>query len=128
MCDGRGRALGFRLLPGNRNELKVAADLLAVAVGLGVVERVVCDRGYSSAAWRDAIREAGAEPVVPAQPTRPEVRYRRAAYRRRHHVEQAWARLKEWPAVATRYEKRAESYLGVLHVAAAMDWIKHGVS
>ena len=120
--------MAFRLLPGNRNEIRAAPALLAAAVSLGRVRRVICDRAYSKAAWREAIREAGAEPVVPAQPTRPEVRYRRAAYRRRHHVEQAWARLKEWPAVATRYEKRAESYLGVLHVAAAMDWIKHGVS
>lgn len=108
--------------------MKAAADLLAVAVGLGVVERVVCDRGYSSAAWRDAIREASAEPVVPAQPTHPPVAYDRGAYRRRHHVEQAWGRLKEWRTVATRYEKTASSFLGVLHVAAAMDWIKHELS
>ena len=99
-----------------------------MAVGLGAVERVVCDRGYSSAAWRDAIRAAGAEPVVPAQPTHPAVPYDRGAYRRRHRVEQAWGRLKEWRAVATRYEKTASSFLGALHVASAMDWIKHGLS
>ena len=108
--------------------MKAATDLLAVAVGLGAVGRVVCDRGYSSAAWREAIREAGAEPVVPAQPTHPAVAYDRAAYRRRHHVEQAWGRLKEWRAVATRYEKTTASFLGVLHVASALDWIKHGLS
>ena len=96
-----------------------------MAVGLGAVGRVTCDRGYSSRAWREAIVAAGAEPVVPAQPTHPVVGYDRAAYRRRHHVERAWARLKEWRAVATRYEKTAESYLGVLHVAAAVDWIRH---
>lgn len=104
-----------------------AGPLLAAAVGLGAVGRVVCDRGYSSQAWREAITAAGAEPVVPAQPTHPAVvGYDRAAYRRRHHVEQAWARLKEWRAVATRYEKRASSFLGVLHVAAALDWVRHG--
>ena len=126
MCDRWGRALGFRLLPGQANELRAARALLAVATGLGLVRRVICDRGYSSAAWRDAIRETGAEPVVPAQPTHPAVGYDRAAYRRRHHVERAWGRLKEWRAVATRYEKTAASYLGALHVAAAVDWIKHG--
>jgi hypothetical protein len=35
-----------------------------------------------------------------------------------------WARLKEWRAVATRYEKTARSFLGVLHLAAALDWLK----
>jgi len=29
-------------------------------------------------------------------------------------VEHLWARLKEWRAVATRYEKTACSYMGVL--------------
>ena len=116
----------MRLLPGQRSELKVAEALLAVAVSLGTVLRVVCDRAYSSKPWRDAITAAGAEPVVPPNPTHPQVPYDREAYRRRHHVEQAWGRLKEWRAVATRYEKRAESYLGVLYVASALDWIKHG--
>ena len=126
-CDGRGRALAFRLLPGNRGELKAALALLAAVVGLGVVRRVVCDRAYSARWWREAITEAGAEPVVPGNRTHPAVAYSRAAYRRRHHVEQGWGRLKEWRAVATRYEKTAESYLGVLYVAAALDWVKHGI-
>jgi transposase len=46
------------------------------------------------------------------------------AYGSRHLVENLWARLKEWRAVATRYEKTAASFLGVLHLAAALDWLK----
>ncbi|WP_408871616.1 transposase [Acetobacter oryzifermentans] len=36
-------------------------------------------------------------------------------------VENLWARLKEWRAVATRYEKTAASFLAVIHIAAAID-------
>jgi transposase len=100
VCDRHGRALGFRLLPGQRSELKAAPSLLSLATAVGLVRRVVCDR------------------------THPAVPYDRTAYRRRRRVEQAWGRLKEWRAVATRYEKTAESYLGALHVAASLDWIK----
>lgn len=32
--------------------------------------------------------------------------------------------LKEWRAVATRYEKTARAFLGVLCLAAALDWLK----
>ena len=39
-------------------------------------------------------------------------------------IERLWGRLKEWRAVATRYEKTAASYLGVLCLAATMDWLK----
>jgi transposase len=77
--------------------------------------------------WRAAIRAAGAEPVVPANPTHRSAprEYDRAAYRRRHRVENLWARLKEWRAVATRYDKTAAAYLGALYLAAAFDWLSH---
>jgi transposase len=32
--------------------------------------------------------------------------------------------MKEWRAVATRYEKTAASYLGILHLAATLDWLR----
>lgn len=124
VCEARGRALAFRLLPGERSELRASDALLVAVIGLGRVGRVVCDRGYSSASWRAGIRLVGAEPVVPSHPRHPEVGYDRAAYARRYRVEQLWGRLKEWRAVATRYEKTAVSYLGVLYQAAALDWIK----
>ena len=95
-----------------------------LAAALGVALRVVCDWPYSSAAWRALIAALAAEPVVPAHPT-----YKNApphepvAYRRRHEVENLWARLKEWRAVATRYEKTAASFLGDLHLAAAFEWL-----
>ena len=38
-------------------------------------------------------------------------------------IERLWSRLKEWRAVATRYEKTARSYIGVLNLAAVFDWI-----
>jgi transposase len=45
-------------------------------------------------------------------------------YTNRNQVERLWARLKEWRAVATRYEKTAISFTGVLCLAATLDWIK----
>ena len=45
---------------------------------------------------------------------------------RRHRVENLWARLKEWRALATRYDKTASSFLGALHLAASLDWLHNG--
>lgn len=42
----------------------------------------------------------------------------------RNRVERLGARLKEWRAVATRYEKTAASFMGVPCLAATLDWIK----
>ena len=119
-----GRVLAISLAPGQASELRAAPTMLARLLGLGRIERVVCDRGYSSAAWRAAIAAAGAEPCVPAQPTHPIVPYDRPAYRRRNAVERTIGHLKEWRAIATRYDKTASSYLGALHIPAALHWIK----
>jgi transposase len=45
-------------------------------------------------------------------------------YNNRNRVERLWARLKDWRAVATRYEKAASSFLGLLNLAAALDWLR----
>ena len=49
---------------------------------------------------------------------------RQALYNDRNQVERLWARLKEWRAIAMRYEKTASSFMGVLALAAAVDWLK----
>ena len=45
-------------------------------------------------------------------------------YNNRNIVERLWARLKEWRAVATRYEKTASSFASVLALAATLNWLK----
>jgi len=52
---------------------------------------------------------------------RPLIIARRYIYRHRNEVERLWGRLKEWRAVATRYEKLARSFMSVLCIAATMD-------
>ena len=100
-----------------------APTLLLLAAMLGHIGRVVCDAAYSSMAWCALVMEAGAVPVVRANPThRRPPHFDRAAYRRRHKVENCWAKLKEWRAVATRYDKTAASFQGTLYLAAAFQW------
>ena len=122
ICDSAGRALGFALIPGQASELRAAPALLLIAAHPGHLGRVVCDGAYASAPWLHLIEEAGAKPVMRANPTHRNARpCDRAAYRRRHRVENLWARLKEWRAVATRYDKTAASFSGGLYLAPAFD-------
>jgi len=39
-------------------------------------------------------------------------------------IERLWARLKEWRAVATRYEKHDANYLALVKLAAARIWLR----
>ena len=78
------------------------------------------DRGFSSGAFRREIVRQGALPVIPAHPA---VGYDKRWYRRRHLIENLWARFKDWRCSATRYEKAAVSFMAVLQLAAAIDGI-----
>jgi transposase len=45
-------------------------------------------------------------------------------YNNRNQVERLCSRLEEWRVVATRHEKSATSCLGVLRLAAMLDWLE----
>ena len=122
LADARGRALGFALTPGQAGEAPQSLDLLAFLPA--VPGWVVADRGYSSHAVRTAVWELGSRPAIPTRRNEGPVHCPDWIYVNRERVERMWNRLKEWRAISTRYEKTARSFLSVLHLAAAFDWLK----
>ena len=122
IADGAGRAIAFRLAPGQAHELPQAVPLLERLPG--VPRWIVADRGYTSHRFREHIWDLGARPAIPPLRHEAPVACPGWIYRNRHRVENLWARLKEWRAVATRYEKTAPSFLGVLCLAATADRLK----
>jgi transposase len=68
--------------------------------------------------------DRGARPAIPAKQNEAPVACPEWAYNNRNQVERLWARLKAWRAIATRYEKTAQSFRGVLCLAAALNWIR----
>jgi transposase len=123
IADGRGRAIAFALAPGQAHELPLAPDLLD-----SLPDRplwVVADRGDSSHGFRDHIWSRGARPAIPTKRNEEQLACADWAYANRNLVERLWGRLKEWRAVATRYEKTACSFMGILCLAAAADWLRY---
>jgi transposase len=122
VADAGGRAIAFALTPGQAAELPQAEGLLGFLPGTPIW--TVADRGYSSHALRETIRELGSTPAIPTRTNEAPVACRAWVYVNRERVERLWSRLKEWRAVATRYDKTAQSFLGVLSLAATFDWIR----
>src|SRR3954452_13712225 len=122
IADGQGRAVAFALTPGQAHELPLAPGLLDQLPRVPLW--VIGDRGYSSHAFRELVWDSGARPAIPTRGNEAAVACPDYIYNNRNLVERLWGRLKEWRAVATRYEKTATSYLGVLCLAATMDWLK----
>ena len=49
---------------------------------------------------------------------------RNAGYKQRNVVERGFGQLKQWRGLASRYDKHARNYLGGLHLAAILAWIR----
>jgi transposase len=75
-------------------------------------------------AFREYIWSIGTRPAIPHQRHEAQVACPDWIYNNRNVVERLWARLKEWRTVATRYVKIARSFMGVLCLEAALDWLK----
>ncbi len=61
------------------------------------------------------------EAVIPPKSVRKEQRsYDRVKYQARHLIENFFVKLKQYRAIATRYDKTARNFLGGVHVAAAV--------
>jgi transposase len=110
------------LAPGQANELPMAPGLLSFLATFALW--IVADRGYASHALRMLIWSLGSRPAIPAKRNEAPVACPPWIYNNRNLVERCWSRLKEWRAVATRYEKSERSFMGVLCMAATMDWLK----
>ena len=105
MTDRQGRFARFRLRPGNAAEVKELQPLLDGADPIG---QVIADKAYDSRPLRQALQASGIEPVIP--PKRSALNppdYDVEAYKSRHLVENAFADLKQFRGIATRYCKLA---------------------
>jgi transposase len=49
--------------------------------------------------------------------------YDKQLYKARHLIENFFAKLKQYRAMATRYNKRAANFLGAIYLAASVIWL-----
>jgi transposase len=120
ICDGNGLPLAVTVSPGQEHETQQVCDLLQQVIDQQrLPEKLAGDKGYSADWIRDLCGELGIRPVIARRVD--EVartgRFDRKAYRRRNVIERCINSLKWFRRVATRYEKLALHYLGMLKVA-----------
>ena len=86
---------------------------------------LLADRGYDADCFRNALIERDIQPCVPSRKGRKTViPHDVDLYRKRHKIENIFARLKDWHKIATRYERCADLFLSACALAAAiMFWL-----
>jgi len=116
--DALGNPTGFFLTGGQASEL-AGADALLPDIAAGAV---IADRGYDAEARVLApLREAGIAAVIPPKRNRKEQRtYDEALYEARHLIEHFFAKLKQFRAIATRYDKTARNFLAAIYLVGTV--------
>ena len=105
---------------GNTHDLVGAAEVLRRSP---TPKRLLADRAYDARKLRDWLAAHGVEAVIPPNPTRKHpYPWNAEAYRTRNTIERMFCRLKDFRRVATRYDKRADTFLSGVMIAAALIW------
>ena len=119
--DALGSPTGLFLTPGQTHGLD-GADVLLQDTPAATV---IADKAYDAQARViEPLERAGKSAVIPPRRTARAPRsYDKDLYKVRHLIKNFSARLKQYRAIATRYDKTARNFLGATHLAAAVIWL-----
>ena len=117
MVEKSGRLVRFTMRPGNAAE---APELTTLLDGV-LTGELIADKAYDSDSIRLALASQGIVATIPPRVNRRiQTWYDPLQYRTRHLVENYFCDLKQFRAVATRYNKLADSYCAMVNLAS---WI-----
>jgi transposase len=121
LVDALGNPVGFFLTGGEAHDL-VGADQLLPAMEAGML---IADKAFDADERVIALlAAAGKAAVIPPKTNRRSPRdFDRHLYKARHLIENFFAKLKQFRAIATRYDKTARNFLAAIHLAASVIWL-----
>ncbi len=122
VVDAYGLPVDFEITGGDINDCTVAPELI---VQFPEAEVIIADKGYDSEQIRAAIESQGARPVIPRRrnSVKGNTDLDKGLYRYRHLVENTFARLKHYRAVASRFDKLKRNYESVVAMACMTLWL-----
>jgi transposase len=119
--DALGNPTGFHLTPGQACDLD-GADVLLEELN---ADTLLADKGYDAdERVIERLERQGKTAVIPPKRNRKTPRdYDQELYKARHLIENFFAKLKQYRAIATRYDKLAETFLSAIYMAAVVVWL-----
>jgi transposase len=121
ICDAHGNPLDFLITPGQANESRFAEGLLC-GWNAGYV---LGDRAYDGNPVRKVIEAMGARAVIPPHPRRKNpVAWDSHISKARHAIENGFAKLKQFRALATRFDKTIRSFTAQVALACIVIWLR----
>lgn len=120
--DAFGFPIAFQLTGGEVHDAKAAPELIK---NLPIATYTIADKGYDSEEIRQQIKQKTSIPIIPRKKNsktgNKDVDW--DLYKYRHLVENLFARLKHFRAIATRYDKLKRNYASMLAMACSYIWL-----
>jgi len=117
-----GLPICFTITGGEVHDSKEAQNLINQVPEL---EILIADKGYDSDILRMNIENQGAQSFIPRKINskigNKDMDW--CLYKYRHLVENAFARLKHFRSIATRYDKLKRNYEGMIYLACSVMWL-----
>jgi transposase len=122
-ADANGLPIDFKITGGEVHDSQVAEQLICE---VGQADYLIADKGYDSEKIRILVRKQHIVPIIPMKSNskRENKEFDQYLYRLRHLVENAFARLKHFRAIATRFDKLARNYQSMVYIACMLIWCK----
>jgi transposase len=115
-----GNPVAFSLTGGQVHDLKQAEVLLEKIRP----KAFLADKAYDANALIEALEKRQITPVIPSKSNRKEPRNTDyTLYKERNLVERFFNTIKHFRGIATRYDKLANTFLGAIHLIAAVTWL-----
>ncbi len=120
--DACGFPIAFQLTGGEVHDAKAAPELIKT---LPISDYTIADKGYDSEDIREQIKHTSSIPIIPRKKNSKtgNIDMDWGLYKYRHLVENVFARLKHFRAIATRYDKLKRNYASMLSVACFYLWL-----
>ena len=120
VADVKGRILSLLLTGGEAHDCPVAERLIR---SNKAAKKLLGDKAYDSAALRQWLEDRGTKAVIPNKSNRKQpFSFSKKSYRKRHRIENAFCRLKDFRRIATRYDRLARNFLASICLVAAVVW------
>ena len=121
--DANGLPIDFKITGGDVHDSKVAEQLIEV---IDSADYLIADKGYDADHIRISAQNKNIIPIIPMRSNskRENKEFDKYLYRLRHLAENAFARLKQFRAIATRFDKLARNYQSMVYIACMFIWCK----
>jgi len=129
VADRHGLPIAVGIASGQRNEAKLVHETLGQRFVRGQLLRLIGDRAYDSNGLDAELRRQGIDMIAPHNPTHRKTQDGRKLrrYRRRWLVERLWAWLMRCRRLVTRYEYKADNFLGFVQLACIVILVRRVV-